>query len=358
MRWRALGLLACLSVACRRAPAPAPPSAPSAEPSATPAARAIDSVLAGARVRASVSAPEWQLQPLAFGQHLLGVLGAARVRTYAMPEATLSIDQPLAAPNGIVAIAGGSLLASGRADALRLDPGAKKAVRLPPIPMLPGTLLLPERRDSSFVWAVHPASRLLVRQRLDLDPKRSFDRDITLEGYTGGALTVLRDGALFYRAPGGVRRCLPESRPRPLATSFDAWRLLPGRRVDQAWAIAPDGSVELWLVGERLLVQKRFAAGAPPFDAASSTEFLALVVVDEPGDAPRRFRLLVFTNEGERVLERDLPPGPPEVGDDWVARAVENRHVALGDGEPFVAVGGPGGATLLRLPEGTPIPLP
>jgi hypothetical protein len=322
-----------------------------------PVARALDSVLAGVRARASLAAPGWQLQPLAFGEHLLGVLGADRVRSYALPEATLLIDQPLASPSGIVTIAGGSLLASGRAEALRLDPGAKKAVRLPPIPTLPGTLLLPERRDSGFVWAVQPRSGLLVRQRLDLDPKRSFDGNITLEGYEGGSITVLRDGALFYRARGGVRRCLPESRPRPLATSFDAWRLLPGRRVDQAWAIAPDGSVELWLVGERLLVQKRFAAGAAPFDAASSSEYLALVVVDEPGNAPRRFRLLVFTNEGERVLERELPAGQPEVGNDWEARAVENRHVALDDGEPLVAVGGPGEVMLLRLPEGSPVPL-
>jgi len=358
MRWRALGLVACLSVACRRAPAPAPPSPPSPEPSTAVAVRAIDSVLAGVRARASLSAPGWQLQRLAFGQHLFGVLGAAAVRTYALPEATPLVDQPLASPSGILAIAGGSLLASGRGDALRLDPGAKQSVRLPPIPALPGTLLLPERRDSSFVWAVQTRGRLLLRQRLELDPSRSFDSAITLEGYDGGPITVLRDGALFYRAPGGVRRCLPESRPRPLATSFDAWRLLPGRRVDQAWAIAPDGSVELWLVGERLLVQKRVAAGAAPFDAASSSEYLALVVVDEPGDAPRRFRLLVFTNDGERVLERELPPGPPEVGNDWETRAVENRYVALGDGEPFVAVGGPGGVMLLRLPEGTPVPLP
>ena len=358
MRWRALGLVACLSIACRRTPAPEPPSPPRAVPSTTPVARAIDSVLVGVRARVSLAAPEWQLQPLAFGQHLFGVLGAEGVRTYGLPALTLLVDEPLVAPSGIVALAGGSLLASGRAGALRLDPGAKKAVRLPPIPSLPGTLLLPERRDSGFVWAAQTRSQLLLRQRLELDPTRSFDRSITLEDYDGGPLTILRDGALFYRAPGGVRRCLPESRPRPLATSFPAWRLLPGRRVDQAWAIAADGSVELWLVGERLLVQKRFAAGAAPYDAAANSEYLALVVIDEPGNAPRRFRLLVFTNDGERLVERELAPGPPEVGDDWEARAVENRQIALGEGDPFVAVGGPGSVALFRLPAGTPVPLP
>lgn len=306
----------------------------------------------------SLAAPDWQLQPLAFGQHLLGVLGEARVRAYSLPEATLLLDEPLAQPNGIVEIAGGSLLASGRSVALRLDPNAKKAVQLPPIPTLAGTVLLPERRDSGFVWAVQPRSKLLLRQRLDLDRTRSYDRDLTLEEYDGGPITILRDGALFYRGQGGVRRSMPESRPRALTTSFEPWRLLPGRRVDQAWAIAKDGSVELWLVGERLLVQKRFAAGAAPFDADANPDYLALVVVDEPGDAPRRFRLLVYTHEGERILERGLPEGEPEVGEDWEAKAVADRHVALGDGDPFVAVGGPGGVTLFHLPEGTALSLP
>lgn len=364
MRRRALGLLACLVVACRRAPAPAPPapSAPpavsgpaSAEPSGS-AAAAINSVLSGVHARLSLAAPGWQLQPLAFGQHLLGVLGSDRVQVYSLPDAALLVDEPLVAPRGIVAIAGGSLVASGRTAALRLDPGAKKAVRLPPIPSLPGTVLLPERRDSGFVWALETRSGTLLRQRLVLDPTRSFDKNVTLESYESGALTVLRDGAVLYVAPGGVRRALPESHSRLLATPFDAWRLLPGRRVDQAWAIAPDGRVELWFVGDRLVVQQRFAAGAAPYDAAANGEYLALVVVDEPGNAPRRFRLLVFTNECQRVLERELEPGGPEVGEDWAIRAGENRHVALSEDEPFLAVGGPGSLALFRLPSGALVP--
>jgi len=356
MRRQALGLLACLVVACRRAPAPEPPAPPSAEPTATSVAATINSVLSGVHARVSLAAPEWQTQSLAFGQHLLGVLGPDRVHAYSLPEATLLVDEPLVGPRALVAIAGGSLIASGRMAALRLDPGAKKAVRLPPIPSLPGTLLLPERRDSAFVWALESRGHVLLRQRLVLDPTRTFDRDVTLEGYEGGALTVMRDGAMLYRAPGGVRRALPENRSRLLATGFDIWRLLPGRRVDQAWAIAPDGSIELWFIGERLVVQKRFAAGAAPYDAAANTDYLALVVLDEPGNAPRRFRLLVFTNEGERVLERELEPGGPEVGEDWAARAGENRHVALSEEEPLLAVGGPGSLALYRLPSGTLVP--
>jgi len=309
-------------------------------------------VLASVRARISLAAPEWQLQPLALGQGVLAVLGRDEVRAFSLPDGGLLLAEPLATPRGVVALAGGSLVVAGGDRALRIDPGAKRSVRLPPLPSLPGTLLLPERRDSAFVWAVQTSGRLFLRQRLDLDPTRSFDQSITLEGYAGGPVTVLRDGAFFYAAPGGVRRAFPASRPRPFPTQFDLFRLLPARRVDQAWAVGRDGSVELWLVGERLRVERRFAAGAPPFDAAANERFLALVVVDEPGNAPRRFRLLVFDNDGQRVLERSLPPGPPETGEDWTERAVENRYVTLGDGQPFVAVGGAGSVEVLELPGG------
>ena len=352
MQWRALGLAACVVAACRRAPERTPKPAPSVTATTPATAALLASALAVARAKLSLAAPTWQPQPFAFGQHLFAALGTDSVSAFSLPDGALLLEEPLPSPRGVVALAGGSLFVAGGAASLRLDPNAKKPVRLPAIPWLPGTFLVPERRDSSFVWAVQPRGGLLVKQRLDLDPTRGFGDSITLEGYEGGALTVLRDGALLFRANDGVRRALPESRPRSLKTALDVWRLLPGRRVDQAWAIAPDGSVELWLIGERLLVQKRFAAGAAPFDAAASGDYLGLVVVDEPGDAPRRFRLLVFDNEGSRVLERALPPGPPESGRDWELRATENRHLALADGEPFVAIGGPGRIEVLTLPGG------
>jgi hypothetical protein len=259
---------------------------------------------------------------------------------------------PLAGPRGVLAIAGGSLVVVGASEALRIDPGAKAPVRLPPVPWLPGTLLLPERRDSSMLWSVQTVGRVLVRQRLELDPTRSFDKDITLEGYVGGPVTVLRDGRLLYAAQDGVRLALAESRPKHYGAVLRPWRLLPGRRVDQAWAVAADGSVELWQFGDRIAVQARFATGMPPFAAAASPEYLALVVIDEQKGAPRRFRLLVYGNDGMRVLEHALPPGEPDVGEHWAELAVRDRLVALAESEPFVAVGGPGGFEVLRLPQG------
>jgi hypothetical protein len=349
---RSLWVFLLLAACSREGPKvePAPPAAPSAVES--PAAAAVASVLTSVRSRISLAAPAWERQPLAFGQKLFARVGANELEVFALPSFGSVMKRPLEGARGVLELAGGSLVAVGATEALRVDPGAKAPVRLPPIPWLPGTLLLPERRDSQLIWSVQTVGRLFLRQRLELDPTRTFDKEVNLEGYDGGPVTPLRDGAFLYRTRGGVRRALPESRPRTFKTDFVPWRLLPARRVDQAWAVAEDGAVELWQLGERLLVQQRFAAGAAPFAAAASTQHLALVVVDEPAGSPRRFRLLVFNNEGTRVLERVLPPGEPEVGENWAEVAVRDRNVAVAESEPFVAVGGPGGLEVFRLPDG------
>jgi hypothetical protein len=350
---RTLAGCALWLLACARSEAPKVEPLPSAEPAPeSVAARAVASVLTSVRSRISLAAPAWEKQPLAFGQGLFAQVGADTLEVFSLPAFESVMKLPLAGPRGVLEIAGGSLVAVGATEALRVDPGAKAPVRLPPVPWLPGTLLLPERRDSALLWSVQTVGRLFVRQRLALDPTRSFDKGITLEGYDGGPVAVLRDGAFLYRAPGGVRRALPEGRPRAFKTDLVPWRLLPGRRVDQAWAIAEDGAVELWQLGDRLLVKQRFAAGAAPFAAAASAQYLALVVVDEPAGNPRRFRLLVHTNEAERVLEQVLPPGEPEVGEGWAENAVRDRNLALSAAEPLVAVGGPGSLEVFRLPDG------
>jgi hypothetical protein len=348
-----LALALLFGAGCERRPAP-PHPAFSAAPAADepPTARAIASVLASVRARISLAAPAWQLQPLSFGRHLLVRLGKDQLEVIALPELATTMEKRLDGARGVVEIAGGSVVAVGANVALRIDPGAKSPVRLPPVPWLPGTVLLPERRDSNLLWAVESVGKNFVRQRLALDPTRAFDKTITPEGYDGGPVTVLRDGALLFRSEDGVRRGLAESRPRPFKPDLVPWRLLPGPRVDEAWAVAEDGRVELWQFGERLLVKAGFTAGAAPFDAAASADYLALVVVEEPGNAERRFRLRVFQNDGTLALDRELAPGPPETGDDWTELAVRDRHVALSETEPLVAVGGPGALEVFQLPGG------
>jgi hypothetical protein len=343
--------------ACEKAPPPGPGPAPTGSSEedlrAERAERAVAEALASVRSRLSLAAPAWQLQPLATGRRLLVRLTGDAVEAFSTPDVRLAFAKPLEAPCAVVAVAGGSVVAVGRTETFRVDPGAKAPVVLPPLVYTPGTLLLPERRDSTVLFNAERTTRSLFRQPLVADPKAPRVVPATLEGYDGGPVTMLRDGAVLYRASDGVRRGMPGGRSHVLrGGGLTPWRLLPGRRIDQAWAVAADGSVEHWQLTDRVQVLGRFALGAPPFDAASNETYLGAVVVEEGGSGPRRFLLRVFDEKGERVLERQLPPDPPARGEKWAAKAVEDRHVVLGDPEPIVAVGGKGSLQVWGLPAG------
>lgn len=355
MRARVAVLL--VLAACQREPiAPRPDAAPSAAPGGiSPGAAVVASVVASVRSRElRLGAPAWQLQPLAFGRGLFVRLLGDRVEAFAVPKGERLFEHPLEGPRGTVEIAGGSVVVVAAGEALRIDPGAKLPVRLPPVPFLPGTVLVPDRKDSQSLWSVHGSGRILARQTLDISGKRALGVVPLLE-YDGGPVTATRDGALLYRGEGGVRRSLSGGRPTRLRTDLVPWRLLPGRRVDQAWAVAEDGSVELWQIGVRIFVLARYALGAAPFDVAASSQYFAAVVVEEGAGASRRFRLIVLSEKGEQVLKQDLGTDSPAEGERWAALSGQDRHVALGDPEPLVAVGGPGGVRVLALPSGEPV---
>jgi len=354
---RVLVATAVLSaIACDRAPEPRQDPVP--EPSATAdpeelRQRAVASALSSVRSRLPLAAPEWRLQPLATGRHLLVRSKDDTIEAYDTANFKLAFEKALDGTRGTVELAGGSVAVVGKSETLRIDPGANKPVLLPPIVFMPGTELLPERRDASTLLILERTTRSLLKQPLAGGADAGRGESLPLDEYDGGPITVMRDGALLYRGSGGVRRALPGGRPRSLACELVPWRLLPGRRVDQVWAVAKDGSVELWQVGDRLVIQAKFALGAAPFDAAASTKYFAAVTIDEGSGKPRLFHLRVFTNEGERVLVEELPGGPAEEGEGWAALAVRDRHLVLGETEPFVAVGGAGALRVLRLPEGT-----
>lgn len=356
MRFRPACALLLLASACERStPSEAAPPPPSASVSREELrAHAVASALAGVRSRLSLAAPDWPLQPLAFGRRLLVRVAPDRIETFSVPELKLAYEMPLPGAIAVGELAQGSLVAVGAAGALRVDPGAKTAVPVPPVGWVPGTELVPERRDAALFWTLQRGSRLLARKRLTAGPGAapSAEDVIVPEGYEGGAFAALRDGALLYRSNDGVRRGMPGFRSTRFHPSFAPWRLLPARRIDQAWAIGADGTVELWQLTDRLVVVTAFQLGASPFDVAASDDHVAAVVIDEGKDTPRRFRLLVYANDGQRVLERALPDGPPPSGDDWAALAVRDRHVALSGAEPLVAVGGPGALRVYRLPGG------
>jgi hypothetical protein len=326
-----------------------PPPLPS---TSAAVAAVVGSVLADVRSRLSVAAPAWQLQPLAFGSRLFVRLQQDGAQVYSVPELKLLYEQKLSGPRGVVALPGGSVLVVGDVAAYRVDPGARRAVELAPVPWVPGTVLLPERRDPGTVWGVQRGGRLFVQQKLVKKGDTGASEPISLDGYEGGAVAALRDAAFLFRSTAGVSRSMPRGRPLAYATPFDAWRILPAPRVDQAWLVGADGSVERVQLADRLSVVQKLSLGAAPIDVTSNRDYLAAVVVDEPKGTERRFRLVVHTNEGAPVLDRPLPPGPAATGENWSEATVRDRHVALSESEPLVAVGGSGALEILKLPGG------
>lgn len=351
--WATLVSISGLALGCRQAEPDKralPPPAPSASTDAV--AQVIGSALADVRSRLSVAAPAWQLQPLAFGSRLFVRLREASAEVYSVPELKLLYEQKLSGPRAVSPLTGGSVLVVGEAAAYRVDPGARRAVEVAPVTWVPGSVLLPERREPGVVWGVQRGGRLFVEQKLIKPGDRLASEPLSLEGYEGGAVTSLRDAAFLFRSGSGVSRSMPRGRPVAYKTPFEAWRVLPAPRTDQAWLIAEDGSVERVQLADRLSVVQKFSLGAAPIDVAANKDAVAAVVVDEPKGAERRFRLVVFTNDGTRVLDRPLPPGPPATGENWAEAAVRDRNVALSETEPLVAVGGVGALEILKLPTG------
>src|SRR5688572_16236042 len=164
----------------------------------SPAAQAVASLVASVRSRElRLAAPGWQLQPHAFGRNLYVRLIGGGAEAYSMPAGALLFKWPLVEGRGAVEIAGGSVVVVAKSDSYRIDPGAKEPVRLPPIPFLPGTVLVPDRKDSSGLWSVHSVGHVLARHVLDISGKRRIEGVVPLADYDGGPVTAMRDGALL-----------------------------------------------------------------------------------------------------------------------------------------------------------------
>jgi hypothetical protein len=352
--YTALGIVFCIG--CDREPVRRAPAGPTASEVASArqaiAAKLVASALSEVRSqRISLSSPEWETQHVAFGRRLFVRLGEDSLEAFALPSLASLFSAPLEGPRGVVELAGGSVLAIGERECLRVDPDAKIPVRLPRIFTTPGVTFLPERRDSSLVWALHRAGGLLARHELVLDRELSLRDTITLEGYDGGSVAAMKNGELLYRASDGIRLTVPEGRPRRFRYDARPFRLLPARRVDQAFAVSAAGDVELLQLGEGILVRKRFALGAAPISVATSGDTLAAVLVHE-GGKDRTFSLRVFSSEGKELLSRELGPGAPPEGEDWVARLVADHGVALSADDARVAVGGPRRLRVFSLSDG------
>jgi hypothetical protein len=259
---------------------------------------------------------------------------------------------PLVGARRVVSLADGGLLATGTARTLYVAPRTSSAVELSRMVVLPGTALAADWRDRRRIWLVSRGARSLVPYVLDGDrhaPKSlAIDEPTDLRDFDGAALCVLADGSVLHTTGDGLAHVHLEGRRTalPEAELRAPWRLLPSRRVDAAWWLAPDGRWALLQIAPALRRLAQGSFGGAPFEATSAGDLLAVVRAERSAaGAPRRWRLQVIDANGKLQLDAELGADAVDVQrDDWATRLAEARGVALSANPPLVAVGGPGGA--------------
>ena len=305
---------------------------------------ALSSALSEIRQRSlELSAPTWRSQRLAVSGGRLVRLGDAEWSSLSLTTLEEK-HSPLAGPRAVVALPGGSLVIVAERETLELEPGAAEPSRLPRVAFLPGSELVPERRDPRKLWILNRPTRSLVRYELVRSelPLLPIDRTLELSEGASGAFASVRDGSWAYVSGAALEVRLPEGKPRRFELEGKLpWRLLPGTRVDDLWAVTESGEVTLFRVLDRPRKVTGFRSLDAPLDAAASERHFALLVVREGG--PRReFRLQVWDLTGKLELETSLGSDDARPDEDWAALALR-REVALSDAPPRVAVLDPSG---------------
>lgn len=300
-----------------------------------------------------LGAPAWKSQRLAIGTAGLVWLNKDRYLWLALPGFQAE-TQPLEGARAALELPGGSIVIVAERRTLRLDPGAKEPVEFARTPFLPGSELVPEGRDSKLFWVRQRATGVLVRYELALGEHRLLPHEglVELPHTARGAFSTMRDGSWIYALEGALEVQLPRGRPRRFALEPERapWRLLPGPRVDEVWAITPSGEVTLYRVLDRLYRVLELETGEAPFDAAVSSERLGVLSAKE-GEGERKFRLRVFNKSGQAELDLELGADRATPDENWAARVLD-REIALSDAPPLVALSDPAGLRVFELGSG------
>jgi hypothetical protein len=174
--------------------------------------------------------------------------------------------------------------------------------------------------------------------------------------FDGRVFSVLKDASLLYTTAKSWQRSFSARRHVALrgVKAEGVVRALPAKRLDHVWLLMHDGTLVLTQLGATLAEVERVTGGALPFDAASNDEGLAVLELEQAPPRPRRWRLVVYTHDGERRFHADIPDeSAPGTTDDWVAAVTRNKNVAVSRHEPWVAVGGPSWLRVWNMKDGS-----
>lgn len=294
------------------------------------------------------------ISTLAFGKGRLGRLTPGGLDTIDTSRFTEVVHVAMGTVTGLVTMADGSFVATGRDGIYRLLPADDRARSFAPAPLTSGAALLPDRTNPDRFWVLPPGLTLLAYDAIASTDVVSLPAEwVDLPDYDRRALGSLRDGAFVYTTDKDMQRFYGEGEHQKLSISPDGvFQLLPGSRPDTVWVARHDRTVTLYLlVGDKATRLTRVKLEEPAFEMAAAGKYLASLELREPDDAPWRFVLEVFDVGGRRDFRVELP-ADESLGEDWLARLVRDRNLAVSADPDFVAVGGPTSLDVFEIATG------
>ena len=345
-------LVPALGSAIAESPAPAPARTTAPLPSAV-----VQTLRSLREQRLEIAAPVSPSTLLAFGTARLAQASLDKVTFRDSKHGEVVTEASVGPVRGVAAGADGSLFAVGASSVTRLDSRSKQPKMSPHVTFLPGSRLFPDLEEPSHFFVYYPVDEQLYSYPFESEagPFLAFDSSVRVDGCTE-PMVQLRDNAVVCRTTTGFVRKAPRGSRSEFAFSTGAEapiRLLPGKRLDEFFAVSKAGEVSHLRLTADLRVLARFRVPAPVYAAAANTDVLAFVLVDSPGAGQaRRWTLLVTDFDGRPRLQSELAAKIPGADDDWLAAVVEDKNLAISGSEPLVAVGGASRVTVWDYAQG------
>lgn len=306
------------------------------------------------RRKMKIGARRADTSTIAFGKGRLGRLTRGGLETIDTSHFDHVVHVAMGTVTGLVAMADGSFVATGRDGIYRLLPADDRARSFAPAPLTSGAALLPDRTNPDRFWVLPPGLTLLAYDAVPSTDVVSLPAEwVDLPDYDRRALGSLRDGAFLYTTDGAFERFYGEGEHQKVSISPDGvFEVLPGSRPDTVWVARHDQTVTLYLLVEDKATRlSRVKLEEPAFEMAAAGKYLASLELREPDDAPWRFVLEVFDVGGRRVVRAELP-ADESLGEDWLARLARDRNLAVSAEPDLVAVGGPTSLEVFEIATG------
>jgi hypothetical protein len=285
-------------------------------------------------------------QRIAFGSGRIAQLGQKELVVRTTSDFTEVLRAPVREPRAVAELADGSLVAADGDALYHLERDAKALKRYSRVVLLPGSLLLADRKESKNVWVLHTVKPSLYHHVLEASnsPLLPFGDFFDLGPMLHGAFAAMKDGSFLYASEGEVSRVFPKGKKSSFklpARGARVLRLLTTRRIDQAWCVWSNGSIELFQVAPQFRRVRAWQLPSNAYDVASSDRHVAVLRWDRDTNGPRRWTLVILSENGEKLRSLDVPSEPaPGHGSDWVQTVTRDKTLAISTREPVVAVGG------------------